>query len=164
MIWLGALFLAALVPWNIALWWQVRRLRLAIEFDCDARTLRTGMSEDAYENTLLWVAQRRSKRSFGGIGVLEPRLQIEKRIHAILRAEGPGTVVVLLAGCVAALVLCAAAAQLRAPSVQPASPEYRLSGRLENRHYARLRALIVERYPEVFAGPAGMAPLLSWSR
>jgi beta-lactamase regulating signal transducer with metallopeptidase domain len=35
-----ALFLLALMPWNLPLWWQLRRLRRAIEVDCDARVLR----------------------------------------------------------------------------------------------------------------------------
>jgi hypothetical protein len=35
---LAALAVAAM-PWNPALWWQQRRLRLAVETDCDARVL-----------------------------------------------------------------------------------------------------------------------------
>src|SRR5262249_58279568 len=27
------------LPWNVALWWQRSRLRLAVEMDCDARVL-----------------------------------------------------------------------------------------------------------------------------
>jgi TonB family protein len=37
-VWLAAIGVA-LVPWNAAVWWIARRLRLAIELDCDARTL-----------------------------------------------------------------------------------------------------------------------------
>ena len=28
-----------LAPWNVALWWQLRRLRLAVEMDCDRRVV-----------------------------------------------------------------------------------------------------------------------------
>jgi TonB family protein len=35
----AAAFAVALVPWNAGVWWIARRLRLAIELDCDARTL-----------------------------------------------------------------------------------------------------------------------------
>ena len=31
------LLLVAIAPWNLPLWWQLRRLRFAIEVDCDAR-------------------------------------------------------------------------------------------------------------------------------
>ncbi len=36
---LFALVLLIVMPWNPALHWQVRRLRLAIEVDCDARVV-----------------------------------------------------------------------------------------------------------------------------
>ena len=34
-----ALALLVFMPWNLPLWWQLRRLRYAIEIDCDARVL-----------------------------------------------------------------------------------------------------------------------------
>ncbi len=37
-VWMAAIAVA-LVPWNVGAWWIARRLRLAIELDCDARTL-----------------------------------------------------------------------------------------------------------------------------
>src|SRR5205085_1219268 len=42
--WLRAAGAALLVlaPWNPALWWQLRRLRLAVEMDCGARVLARG--------------------------------------------------------------------------------------------------------------------------
>ncbi len=40
---LVALLLLALAPWNLPLWWQLRRLRLAIEVDCDTRVLGAGV-------------------------------------------------------------------------------------------------------------------------
>src|SRR5215213_4430185 len=46
---LAAAFLfAALTPWNPAAWWQLRRLRLAVEVDCDARVLGGGGDVRAY--------------------------------------------------------------------------------------------------------------------
>src|SRR6202050_4725322 len=36
------LILVAISPWNLPLWWQLRRLRFAIEGDCDARALGRG--------------------------------------------------------------------------------------------------------------------------
>src|SRR5438477_356942 len=38
-----ALGLLVLMPWNFPLWWQLRRLRRAIEVDCDSRVLRRGI-------------------------------------------------------------------------------------------------------------------------
>ena len=47
------------MPWNLATWWIVRRLRLAIEMDCDARVLATGRDARVYGNLLLDVCARR---------------------------------------------------------------------------------------------------------
>ena len=38
-----ALALLVFMPWNLPLWWQLRRLRYAIEIDCDARVLKGGV-------------------------------------------------------------------------------------------------------------------------
>ena len=49
---LGILALV-LLPGNAALWWQVRRLRLAVELDCDERVLRAHPDVGAYGGLLL---------------------------------------------------------------------------------------------------------------
>lgn len=48
--------LLALMPWNVLLWWQLRRLRLAIELDCDARVLRATNDVATYGRLLLEAA------------------------------------------------------------------------------------------------------------
>lgn len=51
----GALLLA---PWNPVLWWQLRRLRLAVEMDCDGRVLdRVGTVRD-YGGLLVDLAEK----------------------------------------------------------------------------------------------------------
>jgi TonB family protein len=50
----------ALVPWNPALWWIARRLRLAMELDCDARVLRTTPDRERYARLLILIAQRQA--------------------------------------------------------------------------------------------------------
>jgi len=40
----AALLVAALIPWNLPVWWQLRRLRFAMEVDCDSRVLRGGQT------------------------------------------------------------------------------------------------------------------------
>lgn len=47
-----------LMPWNLALWWQIIRLRLAVEVDCDRRVLaRRRDAVQAYGTLLLEVGQ-----------------------------------------------------------------------------------------------------------
>lgn len=52
---LAALAVAAM-PWNPALWWQQRRLRLAVETDCDARVLAVLPGVRPYARALLRAA------------------------------------------------------------------------------------------------------------
>ena len=53
-----AVCLLACMPWNPILWWQLRRLRLAIELDCDARVLGLGYPVARYSETLIAVGER----------------------------------------------------------------------------------------------------------
>ena len=48
-----ALALLVFMPWNLPLWWQLRRLRYAIEIDCDAPVLKGGGGPAHYGETLI---------------------------------------------------------------------------------------------------------------
>ncbi|MDQ6689315.1 MAG: M56 family metallopeptidase [Gemmatimonadota bacterium] len=69
-----------LMPWNLALWWQLRRLCLAVEMDCDNRVVSRLGDATAYGELLLKVAQASSRGPrlqpafLGGVGTLERRL------------------------------------------------------------------------------------------
>jgi beta-lactamase regulating signal transducer with metallopeptidase domain len=54
----GAIATAVLFPWNAPLWWMLRRLRLAIEIDCDARVLRAAPDVRVYASLLIALSQR----------------------------------------------------------------------------------------------------------
>ncbi len=85
---LGGVVALALAPWNVALWWQVGRLRLAVEVDCDARVLRASGDAPAnverYGLLLLALGQRG-----GGLlrlpvpALSEPVSSLERRIAAM---------------------------------------------------------------------------------
>jgi beta-lactamase regulating signal transducer with metallopeptidase domain len=79
------LFVASLtliiMPWNVALWWQLRRLSLAVELDCDNRVVSTLGNPRAYGELLLKVAEAASKGprlqpALLGMGSLEKRLAV----------------------------------------------------------------------------------------
>jgi bla regulator protein blaR1 len=68
-----------LMPWNLAMWWQLRRLCLAVEMDCDNRVVAALGDANAYGELLLKVAQAGSRGprlqpAFLGMGMLEKRL------------------------------------------------------------------------------------------
>ena len=70
-----------LMPWNLALWWELRRLCLAVEMDCDKRVVAALGNPNAYGELLLKVAQAanrgpRLQPAFLGMGSLERRLTL----------------------------------------------------------------------------------------
>jgi len=79
---LAAAFLfAALTPWNPAAWWQLRRLRLALEVDCDARVLRRRADVRAYGSVLIEVGRRASRTRLAAAAFAEPVSSLERRIR-----------------------------------------------------------------------------------
>ena len=72
--------IAVLMPWNALLWWQVHRLRLAIEVDCDRRVLRVGHDTRRYARTLVHVSTRRGAFPGGLAASPGSSSSIERRI------------------------------------------------------------------------------------
>lgn len=109
---LGASLLPAiLLPWNLPLWWQLRRLRQAVEVDCDGRVL-SGAETSArgrYGRLLLEVARRGGPALPLPAAFAETPSFIERRIRAMSRSVLPvsrGRLAALGAG--AALLLAGA--------------------------------------------------------
>jgi bla regulator protein blaR1 len=82
-----ALGLLVCMPWNLPLWWQLRRLRVAIEIDCDARVLRRGYDVAHYGETLIAVGERQSATIAMVAAMSEPRSLLERRIRNMLRKK-----------------------------------------------------------------------------
>jgi len=78
-----ALVCAAALPWNAALWWQLRRLRLAMEVDCDARVLRRRPDVRAYGLLLLEVGRLASSGRVPVLALTEPPSFLERRIRTM---------------------------------------------------------------------------------
>lgn len=78
------LFAAALcvaaMPWCLPLWWQHRRLRAAVEADCDGRVLARGASRRAYGEILIRTAGGRPPLPMLGPALGESISQLERRI------------------------------------------------------------------------------------
>jgi len=66
-------------PWNPALWWQLRRLRDAVELDCDRRLVRAGIDRHAYGALLLEVARRPPTRALA-VALAERPSLLSRRI------------------------------------------------------------------------------------
>ena len=80
----AALAAIALMPWNPAVWIVARRLRSALELDCDARVLAGGGEVSTYAELLLTVAGRRaSPRLATMLTFAEQQSPLERRILAM---------------------------------------------------------------------------------
>jgi len=113
----GALLVAVLIPWNLPVWWQLRRLRFAMEVDCDSRVLRRGQSRSTYSSVLLNVATQLAPLRAAAAGLSESASSLEKRIrimHAPIRTRWRA-LAALLGTCSVALI--AVAANVNAPPV-----------------------------------------------
>jgi TonB family protein len=107
----------ALMPWNPAIWWQLRRLRLAVEVDCDARVLARRADVRAYGTLLLEVGRRGTGGRLMAAAFSEPQSFLERRIRIMTQRMHPPrarTLVPVLAICAAALLAMRA---LPAPAV-----------------------------------------------
>ncbi|HET6765161.1 MAG TPA: M56 family metallopeptidase [Longimicrobiaceae bacterium] len=78
----SALAVAAM-PWNPALWWQHRRLRLAVETDCDARVLAGGIGAAVYGDVLIRGARRGAFSAVLSPGWTGRPSYLERRILAM---------------------------------------------------------------------------------
>jgi len=92
----------ALVAWNAALWWSIRRLRAAVEIDCDARVLNAGASPSAYGALLLELTSTGSDHRLPVATFAKPPSLLERRLTMIVSDVRHGVPV----GSLATLAVC----------------------------------------------------------
>lgn len=122
----AGLAVATLCPWNPAIWWQYRRLRRAVEFDCDRRVLGAAVDRDHYASLLLDVAERRAPR-IPAVALVTPDHPLRDRIHAMTRSRPnhPKLRSVALGAAAIALALVACEMPVPVEVVDEESPEGR---------------------------------------
>jgi beta-lactamase regulating signal transducer with metallopeptidase domain len=109
------------MPWNPLLWWQMHRLRHAIEVDCDSRVLNAGHDLATYGKALIEVGTRRS-RYLGTVAAMsEGRTLLEKRIEIMSQRAQKRWKLGFAVLSAASLSAAFAATQLTTPTVTPAS-------------------------------------------
>lgn len=148
----GAAASVVLAPWNAVLWWQVRRLRLAVEMDCDARVLARGGDTSEYAELLLRVGERRARLPLGAPALGEPVSFLGRRIRrmvtALPRWRWAGATA---ASIVAAATIIAACAAPR--PVSPTAAAIRAAAAETSPDAAYLRHVAHQYHPETFAHP-----------
>jgi beta-lactamase regulating signal transducer with metallopeptidase domain len=94
-----------LMPWNLPLWWMLRRLRFALEIDCDQRVIHHGADSTDYGLALLSVSERQRPAPFATVALIERPSQLEQRIRIMfatprkLPAVAAGACFLLAASC-----------------------------------------------------------------
>ncbi len=173
----GALAALVAAPWNPLVWWQIRRLRLAAEVDCDARVLRRGADLRGYAGLLLDVGMR-----FGEGGALaafaEPRSLLARRLRALTaplpRRRGWRAAMVAVAGAGVAVLACVAPRPDKPLPTEPIGPvqavladtsnpretPYTVAPELVNRD--EVRRLLVEAYPPLLKQAGIGGQIMVW--
>jgi bla regulator protein blaR1 len=126
-----------LAPWNPLLWWHARRLRMAIEVDCDRRVLIHGIDMKSYAEVLMQFGLR-SGSSLGAMASMsESPSTLERRITLMAQPKVVRWTISSIALAVLAIGTLAAAT-----SVVP--PPLRLTGATPNSKATELDSYVGE--------------------
>jgi beta-lactamase regulating signal transducer with metallopeptidase domain len=115
---------AVICPWNASLWWQLARLRLAVEIDCDARVLARHGDAHTYAKVLVDAGERMMTTTMLARAFSGRRSLLERRILAMSAARAPRRLFPAFGFAAAAALCVAIACSARAPDVaaQAAAP------------------------------------------
>lgn len=160
-----------LFPWSPAVWWMFRRLRIALEVDCDRRVLGRGRRPAVYGDLLVRLRFSSPEAPI----ILHPLTLsarpsiLERRLQAMIRSSSSPSVPVSLTGASLVLALVLLACATTPPIAPDASsaegvtlpagpPDSAQSGPVftpftvapEVRNRAEVSAALNENYPEEF--------------
>lgn len=111
-----ALCLLVAMPWNLPLWWQLHKLRRAIEIDCDARVLEGGHAVESYGETLIEVGARQSGYIGAVAAMSESASFLEERIRIMVLKPGKWAKQIAAGLSLLSLVVAAVAVQVGPPN------------------------------------------------
>jgi beta-lactamase regulating signal transducer with metallopeptidase domain len=116
----GAAFSVAALPWNLALWWHLLRLRAAVELDCDKRVVDGGAAPTRYAGLLLRLGAGGEALPVPIPAFVQSSTLLERRLTMLIhgvRRQGPKSTLLSAA---AVVVLSVAACRTTAPTLAPA--------------------------------------------
>jgi bla regulator protein BlaR1 len=134
-----ALALLVFMPWNLPLWWQLRRLRYAIEVDCDSRVLQGGIDPTHYGETLISVGERQSAYVGAVAAMSESKSFLEERIRIMISKPVKWRRVGVAALAGISLALTALAAQVSPPNVRMADTAEKAGGEVKHGERAAIK-------------------------
>lgn len=122
----GAFALVVLFPWILPLWWQFRRMRVAVELDCDRRVISQCGEPRRYGELLIRVAEGSTLLPVAPFAGRSSPLR--RRIQNLYPSEGTARPVAAAAVCLAVCALLAAALALPVPTAEANWRLLRLDG------------------------------------
>jgi beta-lactamase regulating signal transducer with metallopeptidase domain len=142
----GACGAVAVMPWNVALWYMLSRVRLAVELDCDARVLRRGVPASTYGTLLIDLAEQALPLRLTVAALADDPSHLRQRIiamkreiprFALLRAGAAATIALvgLLAACEAKLPTESDIKQMDVASAERAARKLSLVGASDSMIY-----------------------------
>jgi beta-lactamase regulating signal transducer with metallopeptidase domain len=151
---------AVTLPWNAPLLWMLRRLRFAMEVDCDARVLRAGADPTDYGLALIFVSERQRRSPPGTLALIERASQLERRIRIMI--DSPRHRALLAAAFFALAGACVLAATQVAPPARLDDTPLKLppSGAASMRVGQAVELLARAEYPDLLEGRFHGAPVL----
>ena len=158
-----AALLTLAMPWNVVAWWITRRLRVAVELDCDARVLASGRDAREYGTLLLDVCSRRARRGpLLAPALFERSSSLTRRILAMHPARVRYPRARMALGTVVALAAMVVACEMPSPEMLAPDGKDAASARVYGngtRSAAlgqdELRQIVAERFPKVARGEGG---------
>jgi bla regulator protein blaR1 len=84
---LATSLMLVVTPWNLALWWQLHRLGLAVEMDCDSRVVTALGDPASYGHALLSVAQVATRGPRLGPGFVGGAASLERRLAMLVTPD-----------------------------------------------------------------------------
>ena len=115
----AATLLVAVVPWNIGLWWLVRRLRAAVELDCDRRVVMTGVPSTRYARLLLDLGADSTPAAQGVLALRPSPSLLERRLTMLTHQTHTSRPLAMLSSIAVAMLLVLAACETPAPTLSP---------------------------------------------
>lgn len=156
---LYAALTVAAFPWSPAVWWMARRLRAAVEMDCDQRILASGVAAAEYGVVLLDAGSRHTGRWGLAPAMSQPKSLLERRLRTM--SENTNKLSMAQATLLGALAVGALVAACDAPV--PTQVQDALIEAMDEEEIARTDAEVKERAEELlhtrFRG-TGDAPLI----
>jgi beta-lactamase regulating signal transducer with metallopeptidase domain len=106
-------------PWNVGMWRMRRRLRRALEIDCDSRVIRSAGNAREYALMLIEVSERPASSLSFATSLFEPKSNLEARVDAMIAPRPRRPLLIALPFTVLALAVLGVAGWSPPPALTP---------------------------------------------